>query len=401
MNATNPFNISNYTRTAMVLPTNISVLLRANHGLGKSQVQRQICEAMRQENPDELGDFEFIDRRLSQMSEGDMIGLPSTDGNMTRFNPPDWYYKACQKPCFLFLDELNRATPEVMQAAFQIVLDRELNGMKLHPLTRVSAAVNMGASYSVNEIDPALTDRFFIVDLVPTVKDWITWAKAKCIVPSSPKFGKQNVHENVVEFIKANNKWLDMPKNADPSDCNPSRRSWERVSDALILAGVIDNPKDHMFYLLTMGFVGTEAAIALQDFVKNFDNQISGEEILMKFHTKRVKEKIERQGQEGLNLAIDKLSEHVLKTFKTKFTKRQGENLRDFMKTLPGELRINCWTKLTVDGVERTDLVRAVHKWCAKDLLDVFGVPMGEAGKDVVPKIPGMFADKNDNNTGS
>src|SRR5437867_2646181 len=88
------------------------------------------------------------------------VTFPSTDWNVTRFNPPEWYMQACERPMVLFLDELNRATNEVMQAAFQIVLDRQLNGWKLHPLTRVYAAINMGANYTVNEMDPALLDRF-------------------------------------------------------------------------------------------------------------------------------------------------------------------------------------------------------------------------------------------------
>ncbi|TFH30981.1 MAG: hypothetical protein E4H00_04235, partial [Myxococcales bacterium] len=299
MSVSNPMSIVNFMKAGEALPPGISVLLRADHGLGKSQVIRYLrLRLMKQLN---LEGFPLIDRRLSQMSEGDMIGLPSTDGEVTRFNPPDWYKQATREPCVLFLDELNRATPEVMQAAFQIVLDRELNGCKLHPDSRVYAAVNTGASYSVNEIDPALNDRFFIVDLVPTVKDWLDWARAECVMTDSKKFGKINVDPVISDFIAHDEKWLDTPKNADPQKCHPSRRSWERVSDALIHAGVIEDPDDQLFRLLTMGFVGTEASIAFRDYAKNFDARISGVEILNKFTTKKVQEKMTRQSQEAKN----------------------------------------------------------------------------------------------------
>ena len=49
--------------------------------------------------------------KLSKMRKGDLSGLHTAPAE---------------------LDELNRATPEVMQAAFQIVLDRELNGHRLN-----------------------------------------------------------------------------------------------------------------------------------------------------------------------------------------------------------------------------------------------------------------------------
>lgn len=393
-----PMNIAKYLKAAMALDREISVLLRADHGLGKSSVERQLhamilerdLAVLKAATPEGKEVFEFIDRRLSQMSEGDMIGLPSTDGETTRFNPPDWFKRACVRPCFLFLDELNRATPEVMQAAFQIVLDRELNGWRLHPLSRVSTAINTGASYSVNEMDPALVDRFFVVDLVPTVADWIRWAQDRCIIRGHRKFGRQNVHEVVTEFIRTNERFLDTPKDADPQGVHTSRRSWERVSDNLVSAGVIDTPDDSLFHLLTMGFVGVEASIALREFAKNFDNKLSGEDILQRYHTKKVQEKMKRQGTEALNSAIDKVVDYVHGHL-TVLDDRQGNNLQAFMKDLSGELRIACWGKLTRDGIEKLDLATSIHKWCAATMLEVFGVPMGEAGIGVVPDIPGIF----------
>src|SRR5574343_250038 len=144
-------SVETFVKVAASLPANVSVLLRAKHGVGKSQLVRQLKDII-----SERTGIKFkavIDRRLSQLSEGDIIGLPSTDGNVTRFNPPDWFKTACERPCCLFLDELNRATNEVMQASFQIILDRELNGWKLHPQTRVYSAINLSSSYSVNEVD--------------------------------------------------------------------------------------------------------------------------------------------------------------------------------------------------------------------------------------------------------
>jgi len=221
-------SVRTFLKVASKLPVETSVLLRGNHGIGKSQVVRQVAKGF---------GLEVIDRRLSQMSEGDMVGLPSTDGEVTRFNPPDWYKNACKKPVALFLDELNRATPEVMQAAFQVVLDRELNGWKLHPQTRVYAAINASAAYSVNEMDPALLDRFWSIDLTPDTQDWLAWAKESGAV-----------HENVVSFIAGNEKWLDPPKNGEPTAVSPSRRSWERLSKALVANSLAETPDDALFY---------------------------------------------------------------------------------------------------------------------------------------------------------
>jgi len=354
--------VRTFLKVAPALPGTTSVLLRGAHGIGKSQVVRQVAKHF---------GLEVIDRRLSQMSEGDMIGLPSTDGEVTRFNPPDWYKTACKRAMCLFLDELNRATPEVMQAAFQVVLDRELNGWKLHPETRVFAAINTGGSYTVNEMDPALLDRFWTVDLTPDTQDWLTWAKESGAI-----------HENVVTFIAGNDKWLDPPKSGEPGAVSPSRRSWERLSNALTLARVAEQPDSSLFYPLCLGYVGTEATIAFHDYVKMIDAQVTGEEILNEYQ--KVKPKIARLGQEKLNVAIEKLADHIIKNVTT-VNDVQGKNLKDFMEALPAELRVAAWSKFTASGVEKLELTKSIHKWCVGSILEALSVPKDDIDKATAP----------------
>lgn len=350
-------SIKTFMTVAAKLPRD-SVLLRGPHGIGKSQVVRQVAQNI--QKLEGHASFPVVDRRLSQMTEGDMVGLPSTDGEVTRFNPPDWFKRACTEPVCLFLDELNRGTNEVQQAAFQIVLDRELNGWQLHPQTRVYAAVNTGASYTVNEMDPALLDRFWTIDLTPTVEDWTTWAK-----------GDGGVHEFIIDFIASNEKWLDAPKDVEPGKVSPSRRSWERLSRALATAGIADQPNDALFYPMCLGYVGTEATIAYHSFAKTIDNQVTGEEVLQDYA--KVKKKVAKLGQEKQNVLIEKVADYITKTLKS-IDEQQGENLRAFMKDLPGELRVSAWSKMTSSGTENLNLSKQIHKYCVETILEVFGV---------------------------
>jgi len=356
-NATS-MSIKTFLAVAEVLPVDTSVLLRGPHGIGKSQVVRQVATAFK---------LPVIDRRLSQMTEGDMVGLPSTDGEVTRFNPPDWYKRACTTPVCLFLDEINRATPEVMQAAFQVVLDRELNGWKLHSETRVFAAVNASAAYTVNEMDPALLDRFWTIDLEPTVEDWVAWAR------------DGHVADIVTDFIAANEKWLDSPKDSEPGKVTPSRRSWERLSNALTLADIVDKPDNQLFYPLCRGYIGNEATIAFHSFAKTIDYQVSGADVINGYA--KVKKKVNKLGTEKHNILIEKVSDYVTKQLKT-LDDKQGKNLQDFMRDLPGELRVACWSKLTQgSGTENLELAKAVHRWCVEGVLESFGVSADAAIK--------------------
>ena len=88
----------------------LPVLLRGRHGIGKSQVVYQLAAA---------AGLPVVERRASQMTEGDLVGLPSVEGNRTSFNPPDWFKQACEEPVVLFLDEVDRATLEVRQGIFR------------------------------------------------------------------------------------------------------------------------------------------------------------------------------------------------------------------------------------------------------------------------------------------
>jgi hypothetical protein len=372
----NPMSIHTLIDVAPILPANTSVLIRGPHGIGKSQVVRLISRKVA--TAEKLGEYEVIDRRLSQMSEGDMIGLPSTDGEVTRFNPPDWYKRACVKPVTLFLDELNRATHEVMQAAFQVVLDRELNGWKLHPQTRVYAAVNASAEYTVNEMDPALLDRFWVIDLRPDTQDWLNWAR-----------GDGKIHGTIVDFIGQADKWLDPPKNAEAGTIHPSRRSWERLSKCLESVGVADTPDDPKFYPLCLGYVGVDATIAYVDYAKSVDNRVTGKDVVETYTTK-FREKVKRLSQDRLNGVVEKVAEYVTKNVTT-LSDKQGKNLQEFMKDLPGELRVSCWSKLTAHGLDKLELAKSVHKWCAASILEVFEVPMGESGVGVTPNVPGFL----------
>ena len=73
------------------------VLLRGRHGIGKSSVVYQYAES--------LG-MPIVERRASQMTEGDLLGLPTVDEGVTSFCPPDWFATACDNGVVLFLDEV-------------------------------------------------------------------------------------------------------------------------------------------------------------------------------------------------------------------------------------------------------------------------------------------------------
>ncbi len=303
----------------------LPVLLRGRHGIGKSQVVYQIAGS--------LG-LPVIERRASQMTEGDLVGLPSVEGNRTTFNPPDWFKMACEEPAVLFLDEVDRATLEVRQGIFELTDSRKLNGHNLHPDTLIFAAINggeHGESYQVNEMDPAELDRWSVWDVEPTTEDWLAW-------------GKNNVDGLIWDFINQNRGHLEHTADIEPNKRYPSRRSWKRLNDVLVQADALE--AGPAMFNLAQSFVGFEAAVALNDFAKNYERVVTVEQLLA--------------GERTDALAAFSLNEHCAliekieaeETCKSELTDDQVSHLANYFVTLPSEAAMKLWGVISQGGVQ-------------------------------------------------
>ena len=260
-------NISELKETLEFTPSTQNVMLVGKHGIGKSEILTNYFNSK---------GMKVVTLFLGQMADpGDIIGLPSkvekldVDGNVTSqtdFTPPYWF-PVDGKPIVLFLDELNRARPEILQTVMDLTLNRKLAGKALPEGSYVISAVNDGDEYQLTDLDPALVSRFNIYEFRPTVEEWLNWA------------AKQGVDERVINFIQESPTWLDgdsgdyrgLEKSAD-------RRAWKKVSDIMLK---VDTIKD-IHKRIIAGIVGPSAAAA---FIRSAQqhNAITGKDLLLKY----------------------------------------------------------------------------------------------------------------------
>jgi hypothetical protein len=159
--------------------------------------------------------------------------MPDLSNGVTVFRPPAELRRSCDEPCILFFDEANRAQEEVLQAVFQVCLDRVLpDGTPLHPDTRVYSAINAKARYSINRLDPALLDRFFVVDLNPDAPSWLSYGM------------RTGIASVILDFIRGKPDALVPVENGEVDSVQPTPRSWHFLSDALKSSGLVDDPKN-------------------------------------------------------------------------------------------------------------------------------------------------------------
>lgn len=89
----------------------------------------------------------------------DLVGIPVPNHetkSVEYFRP-----KAIDEADIVFFDETNRADPKTLNTLFELIQFQSINGEKLPKLKCVVAAINPNdGNYTVDDLDPALLDRF-------------------------------------------------------------------------------------------------------------------------------------------------------------------------------------------------------------------------------------------------
>jgi len=328
------------------------------HGIGKSALAYQLADKL----ADILGDdfksvwgdgyiFPVIERRASQMADtGDVIGVPepidSDWGRKTTMAPMGWFLQACNEPCILFVDELDRGNSDVRQAFMELTDSRKIAGHTLHPDTIIIGMVNGGSHdeqnvYQVAEMDPAESDRWWHCNLQPSLQDWLDWADGK-------------VSPLVREFIQDNAKHLEHDGGElEPHKVYPSRRSWDHFDRALrqskeagddLLACGEDGRLSSDLILIGEGFVGNEAAIKFHEYVETYSKQVSVEDVL----AGRRGDIIKDWSVNECDAMLEKIADSHLVKDNAKLNDVELLNLGKFIHTIPCELAMKAWKRLTV-----------------------------------------------------
>ena len=353
--------------------TGVTPMLWGKHGIGKSQIIRAIFEGM---------GYEVVDLRLGQMEVGDLIGHPSSNffcpncktnygmsphvvfcpvcelkskkipiiGEMV-WLPPSWFPQDGKKR-LLFFDELNRGRPDVQQAVFQIVLDRRLHTNKLPDNCAIICASNPPASdsgngqeYNVEELDPALLDRFVNIKFSLTTKNWLKWAREK------------NIMMEIIDFISVDERFLGNENVDIPIEIKPSPRSYEFLNKLLKEDKFGDDIPRKDWTAVAECILGSTAAIAfVQSLKTDLDKPVKAIEVFNNFKGKikaRVQKQVEAESGTRFDLLRVTLDEIVtcLAGEKSKdYTDVQLNSLADFLLMLPHDLLFSVLKDLSANS---------------------------------------------------
>lgn len=164
------------------IESGVAVFLHGPSSEGKSARVKQIdptCEIiyLRNATPESLNGKSVYNQATGEMMDIKPSWLRKLEEKCA--NEPDRFH-------IVFLDEITNALPSIQGIAFNIVLDREVNGIwKLPENARIVAAGNdMKDSLAANQLAEPLFNRFAHVYIKTTTESWLKWASEHNIHPA-------------------------------------------------------------------------------------------------------------------------------------------------------------------------------------------------------------------------
>ena len=212
---------------AAAIPARHPVLIVGAPGVGKSDSVAQAAATAQ---------ADLIVSHPVTADPTDAKGLPwKKDGeDAATFLPYGEMKRAiyAQKPTVWLLDDLGQASPAVQASFMQLILARRVNGHVLPDCVTFVAATNRRADRAgVSGILEPVKSRFTsIVELVPTIDDWVQWAYANNVSPA------------LIAFLRTKPDLLcDFKPSADLTN-SPVPRTWHNLAriEALKLPAKIE-----------------------------------------------------------------------------------------------------------------------------------------------------------------
>lgn len=322
----------------------VATLIWGPPGIGKSQSVKAIAQ--------KLG-LELIDLRLPQLEPTDLRGIPAPNRETMA---ADWFY-----PSFLpkdgkgliFLDEIEKASVAVKNAALQLVLDRRIGDYELPDGWGVIAAANREEDGCFSgQIGTALGNRFLHFEVAADLDVWLKWAY------------KNDIDTEIMAFLQFQPTRLH--KMDAGSHAFPSPRSWEFLST--MLKGVESEVERGQLFEAAVGAVVGGEYRVWNKLYRNIDVEaiiVKGE--LPPTKTKKDREQLEEPSfKYALSLAV---AHYVIKHFEK--IKKYAKNVNQFVEILEPEQRLIFAKQFKSAQIGELFDSKAVNDKHMKDLIDV------------------------------
>lgn len=248
----------------------IPVLLWGGAGIGKTSQVKAYCAER---------DLEIITYHPSHDQDGGaIVGQPVVDENgQTTYALPDWLPKDEDSRGVLFIDELNRANPDVLAGLMEVLGEGTISqsGWKLPEGWQIVCAANpREAGYHVNELDEAMVNRMLHYAPGWDAPEWVEWAEGS------------GVADEVIDFAlrfrdqksRGGRPVVDVGEEQLPKEMLEKMRCTPRTLE--YLAAVFEpGMEEGMLRVISEGLLGRDSAQAFRESLQSALRPLRAEEI--------------------------------------------------------------------------------------------------------------------------
>lgn len=335
----------------LVLSTGEVPLVVGESGIGKTALAKKLAK----ENNWSLV---VIDGNL--LKEGEIGGLPTIesykviDSNGFEIEKKTTVYAvhnrlreideeiAKERTVLLFIDEINRCEHTVQQELMNLILNREINGYKLHEDVKILAAMNPSSKYGsdfdyqVVDMDAAQENRFVWLNMESDHTQWLNWAIG------------EGIEQKVIEFISTFPEYLNK---VNEEDVRATPRSYERVSKSYkIYKEKKDSIPRNVFLNVLRGNVGKVIAEEFINFVESDSKQLlSYEDVFLGDNLNpSVIDRVKNEGHTRLYLTAMNILKRLESNMKDNNTGLDGyiNRLIEFLKLYPVDLMVGVMKEI-------------------------------------------------------
>ena len=333
----------------LILETGEVPLVVGESGIGKTALAKELAKSC---------DLSLIVIDGNLLKEGEIGGLPtidtysSHDKNGASIEKKMTVYAVHSKlkeideeiengrEVLLFIDEINRCEHTVQQELMNLILNREINGYKLHNSVKILGAMNPSAKYGgdfdyqVVDMDAAQENRFVWLNMESDHLQWVKWAIGA------------GIEEKVIEFISTFPEYLNK---MNEDDVRATPRSYERVSKTYKIyrekAGAI--PRE-IFLNVIKGNVGRMIAQEFISFVESNNTPlISYDDVFSRKNLDdEFVEKVSKQGHTRLYLSVINIIKVLELTLNNENQDKLIGRFIELLKAYPVDLMIGVMKDL-------------------------------------------------------
>ncbi len=328
----NPFNLQNnqlsYTDLAKeLLKSGISPFLHGDTGVGKSARVMQI-------DPD--AKVIYLCNQSIDSINGKSVYIPPVvkkeDGTVTvlregmmQDKKPTWLKTFEERASvddnmhLVFFDEITNAPLAIQGFCFNIILDREVNGMWSLPKNAgvIAAGNEIDESISANELAEPLFSRFGHIYISDNLKEWLDWAV------------NNNIHPAIIAYMTFTNgvnlrtKYNGITPNADPRKWEMASKVLYETSNVSLLNGLIGEEVTKSF----IAFCKTKT-ISLEDVINgNYDDNAFVMDTNQKYVTALSLSRVDINNFEKVYNFMVKVGEEPLALFENLWAKNDQDRL--------------------------------------------------------------------------